>query len=335
MKAFEYAAPRHEAGVLELLSPAADETAILAGGTDLVGLMKQMIVSPRRVVNIKNVSSMRGVGQDSLGTTIGAVTTLDDLLEADELEEYPAIKQAIRGINSATLQAQGTIGGELFQRPRCWYFRNGYGLLGDHGLSGGGGRMAATGENRFHAIFGNAGPAKFVCPSRLAPALIALGARARILGPKEDDEAILPVETLFRTPRDARQREHALEPNQLLTHILLPRAENLASATYEVRQSVGPDYPLAAAAAALAFDGDLVSRATIVLGQVAPIPWVAQAAAQALVGRVVNADTARVAGEIAVAKATPLAENAYKVRLASVSVQRAVLLAAGLETGGF
>lgn len=329
MKAFEYAAPRHEAGVLELLSPDADNTAILAGGTDLVGLMKQMIVTPTRVVNIKNVASMRGIQQDSQGTTIGAVTTLDDLLEADELDEYPAIKQAIRGINSATLQAQGTLGGELCQRPRCWYFRNGHGLLGDNG------RMAAAGENRFHAIFGNAGPAKFVCPSRIAPALIALGARVRIVGPKEEDEAVLPVESLFRTPRDARQREHAIEPNQLLTHILLPRAENLASATYEVRQSVGPDYPLAAAAAALQFDGDLVSRATIVMGQVAPIPWVANAAAQALIGRVINADTARIAGEIAVAKATPLAENAYKVRLASVSVQRAVLLAAGLETGGF
>jgi len=335
MKAFEYAAPRHEAGVLELLSPDADNTAILAGGTDLIGLMKQMIVTPTRVVNIKNVASMRGIQQDSQGTTIGAVTTLDDLLEADELDEYPAIKQAIRGINSATLQAQGTLGGELCQRPRCWYFRNGHGLLGDNGLSENGGRMAAVRENRFHAIFGNAGPAKFVCPSRIAPALIALGARVRILGPREDDEAVLPVEALFRTPRDARQREHAIEPNQLVTHILLPRAENVASATYEVRQSVGPDYPLVAAAAALEFDGDLVSRAMIVMGHVAPIPWVANAAAQALIGRVVNADTARVAGEIAVAKATPLGENAYKVRLASVSVQRAVLLAAGLETGGF
>ena len=157
---------------------------------------------------------------------------------------------------------------------------------------------------------------------------------ARIVGPAEDDETIIPVEALFRTPRDERQREHVLAANQLLTHILLPRAESLGNATYEVRQTAGPDFPLVAAAAALRIERGIVRQATIVLGQVAPTPWVSYEASQSLVGQPVNIDTATAAGEAAIASATPLSENGYKVRLASVAVRRAILLAAGLETGG-
>lgn len=329
MKAFQYAAPLEEAGVLEVLSSEPGKTEVLAGGTDLVGLMRKMIVTPERVVNIKEVSTIRGVEADSSGVRIGAVTTLDDLLESPELDDYPAVKQAIRGINSQQLQAQGTIGGELCQRPRCWYFRNGYGLLAQ------GGRLVAQGENRYHAIFGNAGPAKFVHPSRLAPALVALGAGVRIIGPAAGDETLLPLAEFFRTPRGDDEREHILLPNQLLTHILLPRASGVANATYEVRQGAGPDYPLASAAAALVIQGGLVREASVVLGHVAPVPWVSPAAAEAILGRPVNAQTARLAGEAAIASATPLSDNRYKVQLARVAVQRAILLAAGLETGGF
>lgn len=329
MKAFEYAAPTHAEGVLELLSDEADGSVILAGGTDLIPLMARLIVTPKRVVNIKQVAGLRGIEADSLGVTIGAVTTLDELLEAPELDDFPSIQHAIRGINSATLQAQGTIGGELFQRPQCWYFRDRKGLLAESG------RLVEQGDNRYHAIFGNAGPAKFVSPSRIAPALIALGAQARIVGPGPEDEAIVPVETLFRAPRDARQREHILAPNQLLTHILLPAADGVANATYEVRQSAGPDFPLVGAAAALRIAGGVVREAHIVLGQVAPTPWVSYPAAQAMLGQPVNLQTATAAGEAAVAAATPLSENGYKVQLASVAVRRAILLAAGLDTGGF
>jgi xanthine dehydrogenase YagS FAD-binding subunit len=329
MKTFDYAAPEHEAGVLELLSPTPGETELLAGGTDLVGLMKKLIVNPDRVVNIMEVPSLCGISADSTGVTIGATTRLDDVLEAAELDDYPSIKQAIRGINSPQLQQQGTLGGELCQRPRCWYFRNGHGLLAHAG------RMVAEGENRFHAIFGNAGPAKFVHPSRLAPALIALGAQVRIAGPGPEDETLLPLEVFFRVPRHEGQREHILEPNQLLTHIHLPPADAMANAAYEVRHGEGPDYPLVAAAAALWMAGRKVAAAKVVLGHVAPTPWVSQPAVEALVGRVVNRDTARAAGEAAVVEATPLSDNGYKVRLARVAVERAILLAAGFETGGF
>lgn len=328
MKAFEYAAPRHEAGVLELLSAEPGQTEILAGGTDLVGLMQQMIVTPDRVVNIKEVPTLRGIEVDSQGVTIGATTTLDELVDSTELDPFPAIKQVIRNITSPQIVAQGTLGGELCQRPRCWYFRNGHGLLAAAD-------KVASGENRFHAIFGNAGPARYVHPSRLAPALVALGAQVRVIGPTDEDETIMPVEALFHTPRHQRQREVVLAPNQLLTHVLVPHAGERLNASYEVRHGEGPDYPLAAAAASLRIAGGVVREADVVLGHVAPVPWLSPAAAQAILGRPVTHDTAAAAGEAAVASATPLSDNAYKVQLARVAVKRAILLAAGLETGGF
>ena len=329
MKAFEYASPREETEVLGLLSDRWGQTEVLAGGTDLLALMKKMILTPERVVNIKEVESLRGVSADSTGVAIGATTTLDELLAAPELDDYPAIKQAIRGISSQELQCQGTIGGELCRRPDCWYYRNGYGLLAKSG------RMVNEGRNRYHAILGNSGPAKFVHPSRLAPALVALEARVRVIGPGEQDESILPLEFFYRTPKDDQQRETVLEPNQLLTHILLAPAEGRASATYEVRHGEGPDAPLAAAAAALRLSGGIVQEASIVMGHVAPTPWASPEAARAILGHPVTPETAERAGDAAVARATPLSENGYKVQLARVAVKRAILLAAGLETGGF
>lgn len=329
MKSFEYAAPRWESEALELLSSETGQTEILAGGTDLIGLMKKMIVKPDRVVYVNDIVGMNQIEADSFGVRIGAAATLDELLDNSDLDAYPSIKQAIRGINSLQLQAQGTLGGELCQRPRCWFFRNGHGLLADQG------RLVESGDNRYHAIFGNSGPAKFVSASRLAPALIALGAQVRLIGPGEEDETIQPLEFFYRAPRDARERETILESNQLLTHILLPPADGLASATYEVRQSEGPDYPLCAAACALRIEEEVVREARIVLGQVAPTPWVSPEATASILGQQINPATALAAGEAAASRATPLAHNGYKVRLVRTSVQRAILLAAGLETGGF
>jgi len=329
MKAFEYAAPREESDVVGLLASRWGETEVLAGGTDLIGLMKKMVITPDRVVNIKEVATMRGIAATSQGVTIGAVTTLDEVLDHPAMAAYPGVLQAIRGINSQQLQCQGTLGGELCQRPRCWYFRSGQGLLAERGAA------VVQGDNRFHAIFANAGPAKFVSATRLAPALIAHGASVRLIGPGPEDESTLPLETFYRSPRDEQQRETVLLPNQLVTHVYLPSAEGWSSATYEVRHGEGPDYPLVAAAAALMIENGRVARARVILGQVAPLPWTSLEAERSIVGHVVNADTARAAGEAAVASATPLSNNGYKVQLAQVAVQRALLRAAGLETGGF
>jgi xanthine dehydrogenase YagS FAD-binding subunit len=259
--------------------------------------------------------------------SIGAAVTLDQILDHPYVDVYPAVKQAIRGINSMQLQCQGTLGGEVCQRPRCWFYRNGEGLLNEN---------VAEGANQYHAILGNAGPAKFVNSSRIAPALMALGARLRVIGPAEDEETLVPVSEFYRTPRHENQRENVLQPKQLVTHIILPPIAGRTCATYEVRDSAGPDYPLAAAAVALRFDGlGIVHEANIVLGQVAPTPWNSSEAARVLIGHTVDVPRAEQAGLAAVRMASPLSENEYKVQLAKVAVKRAILLAAGLETGGF
>jgi xanthine dehydrogenase YagS FAD-binding subunit len=288
-----------------------------------------MVLTPERVVNLLDVPTLRDVELlDGGVVSIGATVTLDVLLAHPYLNPYPAIGQAIEGIASMQLQCQGTLGGELLQRPQCWFFRDGRGLLA------GGGKLAAEGDNRYHAILGNQGPAKFVSASRIAPALIALGATARVIGPDEADEKFVPVADLFRTPRHEGERENTLRPGQLLTHVLLPAAEDVQSATYEVRHGAGPDYPLAAAAAALRIEAGVVQDATVVLGHVAPTPWISPEAADVLRGWTIDESLAEAAGAAAVAQATPLSHNSYKVQLAKTAVKRAILRAAGLDTGG-
>ncbi len=329
MKAFEYASPRSEEEALELLTLKHRTTEVLAGGTDLVSLMKKMIVTPDRVVSLSRVESLKRIDADSRGFRIGAMVTLDEVLEHPATRNYPALEQAIGAIGSMQMRSQGTLGGELCQRPRCWYFRGG-GLLADRG------RSVADGDNRFHAILGNSGPAKFVCPSRLAPALIALGATLRVIGPDPQDETLMPLELLYRTPKDERQREHDLLAGQIVAQIVLPPADNHRSASYEVHHGAGgQDYPLVAAAVSLVMRGGVVADARIVLGQVAPTPWISKEAADAIVGLPVNEQTAEAAGRAAASVAVPLSHNEYKVQLAKTAVKRSLLAAAGLKTGGF
>ena len=329
MKNFSYASPRSESEMLAVLSAAGGQTELLAGGTDLVHLLHHMVVTPDLVVNLLDVPSLKDVELlDNGVVSIGATVTLDVLLAHPYLSPYPAIGQAIEGIASMQLQCQGTIGGEILQRPQCWFFRDGRGLLAA------GGKLAAEGDNRYHAILGNHGPAKFVSASRIAPALVALNATARVIGPGEDEEAYVPVADLFRTPRHEGERENTLRPGQVLTHLLLPPADGVNSATYEVRHGAGPDYPLASAAAALRISGGMVEEANIVMGHVAPTPWFSHEAADLLRGFAITEALADAAGAAAVAHATPLSHNEYKVQLAKTAVKRAILRAAGLETGG-
>ena len=207
MKNFEYAAPRTEAEVLQLLSSEPGKVEILAGGTDLVGLLKAMVVTPERVVNIMEIPSLQEIAElPDGGVSVGATVTLDQILAHPYLDRYPAIKQAIRGINSRQLQCQGTLGGEVCQRPQCWYYRSGRGLLSGNAVSG---------ANQFHAILGNSGAAKFVHASRIAPALIALDAQFRIIGPAAGPGAVpgrggvLP-DTAARRPAGACAAAHSV-----------------------------------------------------------------------------------------------------------------------------
>jgi xanthine dehydrogenase YagS FAD-binding subunit len=217
----------------------------------------------------------------------------------------------------------GTVGGDLCQRPRCWYYRQGFGLLAmKDGKS-----LVPGGENKYHAILGNSGPAYFVSASSLGPALVALGAKIKLVSAKGSRE--VTAEKFFVTPQMENSREIALMPNELVTEIVVPAAGR--NATYEVRQKEALDWPLAAASVVLRMKGTSVASAKIVLGHVAPTPWAATDAAQSLAGKTITAETAEEAGKAAVAGATPLSQNAYKVTLAKVAVKRALMEAAHVK----
>ncbi|RPJ61965.1 MAG: molybdopterin dehydrogenase [Acidobacteria bacterium] len=327
MQAFEYVNPTTVNDAVKALAVEGGSAAALAGGTDLVGLMKDLVETPKRVVNLKSIKELQGITYDGKkGLRIGAMATLDELLQnAKVKQEYPSLVQAADGVRSPQIHSVGTVGGDLCQRPRCWYYRSGYGLLAmQNGKS-----MVTEGDNRYHAIFGNAGPAYFVNPSSFAPALIALGAKVRIVGPQGSRE--IPLAEFFRTPAAAGEKENALAPNEILAEILVPPAARVRNATYEVRQKEALDWPLSAAAVALEMDGKTVKSARVVLGHVAPVPWAAKDAEALLAGKTVTEALADQVGEAAVKGAKPLSRNGYKVRLARVAVKRAILRAAGME----
>lgn len=329
MNNFEYAQPQTEAEAIALLKER-DRTAVLASGMDLVPLLRKSVVTFDRVVDIGRVASLKGIHADDQGVTIGALTTLEEIVQNPYLAEYPSMTDVVDGIRAIQVQQTGTLGGDLCHLPNCWYFRSGYGLLGMDGRTS----LPEVGDNRYHAIFGNAGPAKFVSASRFAPALIAWNAQVRLIGPEPGAEEWMPLSQFYVTPKHDQQGTTRLRPGQLLSHVRIPASKNLLSATYEVLELEGLDWPLAACACTLDMDGGFVREANIVLGHVAPTPWVATAAAQALYSQPITPETAELAGEIAVREATPLTHNEYKVQLAKTSVARALLKATGQLEGG-
>ena len=325
MKAFEYARPETEAEAIEFLGTDAGQTAVLAGGTDLVSLMKAELLTPSRVVDLKRIPSLGEVTRADGGVQIGSLVTLSNLIQHPLLGGYRSLFDVVEGVRAIQVQENGTVGGDLCHLPNCWYFRSGYGLLAlDKGVS-----LPEAGDNRYHAILGNSGPAKFVNASRFAPALIAWGAKVRVIGPQPDQAEWLPMEYFYISPKTNSQGNTVLKAGQLISHVWLPDAAETASATYEVLQTEGLDWPLASAGVTLGLDGGYVREARIVMGHVAPVPWIANDAARMLIGQPLNDDTAGMAADAAVARATPLSMNEYKVQLARTAVKRALLKAAG------
>ncbi len=318
MQAFEYAAPTSLKEALSLVGSQWGEVDVLAGGTDQLSLMKDYIHTPKRLVNIKGIKELGGITKTAAGLRIGATVTVEELMSSAAVRaEYPALTAAARGITSPQIRNMGTVGGDLCQRTRCWYFRNGFGLLAmKDGRS-----LVPDGQNEFHSIFGG-GPAYFVSASSFGPALIALGAKVRLVSATGTRE--LAADKFFVAPSSASQRENALAPNEILTEIVVPAARS-RNATYEVRQKDALDWPLATASVALRMKGSGIESARVVLGHVAPTPWATPEAEKLLAGKSLTEDLAAQAGKAAVAGARPLSGNGYKVQLASVAVKRALL----------
>jgi xanthine dehydrogenase YagS FAD-binding subunit len=326
MRAFEYASPKQKQQVVELLGKQWEDAEVLAGGTDLLALMKDDIVRPRRLVNIKDLEELRGVRFDpKTGLRIGALVTLTELSEDQSvMKTYPMLAAAAGDAASPQVRNMATIGGNMCQRPRCWFFRSGLGLLAK---DSDGKSLVLEGDNRYHAILGNDGPAYFVGPSTVAPALIAYGARIRLFGPKGPRE--LPLEKFFVIPKTEGEREHDLAPNEIVTEIVVPApAAGLHAAHYEVRQKEAFDWPFVTASVVLQQEGNKIRSARVVMSHVAPIPWVSEEAGKALVGKAISEAVADAAGAAAVSKAKSLGRNKQKIKMAHVAVKRAILRAA-------
>ncbi len=325
MKAFAYVNAANEREALAGLDAQRGRVLPIAGGMDLVGLMKNYIAQPERVVNVKNLD--KTITTQGGGARIGAAVTLVELTEhAAVAKAYPALVSAAEEVGTPQIRNAGTVGGNIMQRPRCWYFRN----EEFHCLKKGGSRcFAVDGENQYHAIFGG-GPCHIVHPSSLAVPLIAYGARFRVVGPSGERE--VDAGEFFQLPADNLYGETVLRSNELLTHVILPAATGAKSATYEVRFKQSHDWPMAMASVNMTMDGNRVKAARVVMGAVAPIPWRSEAAEQALAGKTITEAVAADVAAAAVRGATPMTQNSYKVQVARTAVKRAIMRAAGLRT---
>jgi xanthine dehydrogenase YagS FAD-binding subunit len=293
-----------------------------AGGTDLLGCLRDGVFTAEKVVSISRLSGLHGIKRSSDGSvTIGALTTLAQLAaDPTILRDYAALAQGALSAASPQLRNQGTLGGNLCQRPRCWYFRGDFHCL----RKGGAVCYAVGGQNQYHCIFG--GDACYIVhPSDTAPALIALGARVRIEGPS--NSKTIPLESFFVPPSKDVTREHVLAPNEILTEVLLPApAPNQRSSYRKVRARGAWDFALAGVALCMHVrDTGEIERARVVLSGVAPTPWRVPEAETALAGKPISEETAKLAAELCVKGAQPMEYNGYKVNLVRGVVEEALL----------
>jgi xanthine dehydrogenase YagS FAD-binding subunit len=326
VKPFAYVRAASEKDAIAALSPDRGKVLPLAGGMDLIALMKDYIAQPDRLVSVKGLDRTISRTPDG-GLRIGAAVTLTQLAEhADARKMYPALTEAAAEVGTPQIRNLGTVGGNINQRPRCWYFRNEeFPCL----KKGGSTCFAVDGENQYHAIFGD-GPCHIVHPSSLAVPAVALNARFRVVGPT--GERVINAGDYFQMPDRNLFGETVLAPNELLTHVILPSPGASRTATYEVRFKQSHDWPMAFASVALSMSGDIVRAARIVMGAVAPIPWRSQAAEAALTGKRLTEEAAMTAADASVQGAKPMTQNGYKVQIARTAVKRAIMKAAGIKT---
>ncbi len=317
--AFNYVRPASLAeACAKLASPG---THAHAGGTDLLGCLRDGVFAADTVVSLAGIPDLRGVRKNlDGGLLIGAMTTLAEVAADPAVAAgYAALAEGALSAASPQLRNQGTLGGNLCQRPRCWYYRGDF-----HCARKGGDKCyAVEGENQFHCVFGG-NVCFYVHPSDAAPALVALGATVRVTG--KDGSRSIPAEKFFVGPETDYTRETVLAPSELVTEIVLPPQPPGTRSTYrKVRARGAWDFALAGAAVVATVAGGRVTRARIVLSGAAPVPWRVPEAERAVTGRRLTPQAASNAAAAAVKGAEPLAQNAYKVELLRGAVEEALL----------
>ncbi len=297
-------------------------SAALAGGTDLLGLMKGGIAAPERLVDISRIEGLTGFTRErGAGVRIGALTPLVDLERSDQLARYlPIVREALADAATLQLRTMGTLGGNLLQRNRCWYFRD---EAVPCWLKGGKRCYAVDGENRYHAVIGTDGGCNRVLPSDLVPALAAYDARVTLVGAR--GTRTIPLAELFTDPALHRREEHTIRGGEILTQVTIPDAALQRRGTYlKAMERKAWSFALVSVAAAGRVREGKLRDVRVVLGGVAPGPWRVEAAEAALDSRLYTDELGREAAELVMAHATPLRDNAYKVPLAKELIRRAL-----------
>ena len=328
MNEFDYHSPttlREATSLLDSTDVNNTRVRVMAGGQDLLTEMKEHLVEPISIVNLKGIPGLDTIAYDGKkGLTIGALVKVADVAEFQPAQEYfPALAMAAGSVGSPQIRHIGTMGGNLCQKPRCWYYRNENIVC----LKKGGTICyAAAGENKYNAILGG-GPSYIVHPSDTATALMALNASVTIAGPKW--KRTIPIEEFFVLPKDNVRRENILKPDEILVSITVPHPPlgTGRSVYLKFREKSSMDWAMAACAVSLSIKGGKITAARIVLGGVAPIPWRVPNAEKLLIGKAPDEATLHAVADAALAGAVKLSQNGYKVPLTKTLVRRAILVA--------
>ena len=306
---FTYVRPKSLEEALKHLS--SEGSKVHAGGTDLLGCLRDHVFEASKVVSLSSMKNLRGIRKSSQGgMRIGSLTTLREVAGNSDIQKhYTALAQAASEVASPQLRNQGTLGGNICQKPRCWYYRGEFHCL----RKGGEECFALAGENAFHCIFGGES-CYIVHPSDTAPALGALDAQIYIRGSKGQRSVALGK--FHVPPAEDYTKETRLEAGEIVTEIgLPPPVEGLRSSYRKVRARQSWDFALAGVALALVFKGEQVLRARVFLSGVAPVPWRSREVEEIITGKRLDDEVARRAAEAAVQKASPMEQNAYKIPL--------------------
>ncbi len=333
MKSFELARPTSLDEAIDLLpkgrGPAEiDDARPLAGGQDILTEMKDYLITPKRLVDLAGVAGLDAY-QSAPDLVLGSLTRLARIAADPQIAlHHRALSIAAESVASVQIRNQATLGGNLCQRPRCWYYRN---ESVPCIKKGGAECFAESGLNKYNAIFGG-GPSYIVHPSDCATALVLLDATVTKRGPR--GESRMPLEQFFTLPSEGSVvRENVLKANEILVQVEVPAPKPGWTSTYlKFKERESFDFAMSAVALSARIEGDTIAEARMVLGAVAPIPWRAGEAESFLAGKPNTHATWKEAAEIALAQAEPLEHNGYKVPLTKGLIQKALRELSGGES---
>jgi xanthine dehydrogenase YagS FAD-binding subunit len=325
MKNFAWTEPQTLEQALAWLAKANGKAVLMAGGTDLLTEIKEGVVEPDLVIDLKSIPGLASIQRDDKGVRIGALTSVA-ALAADAMiqRDYPGLSEAAGSLATPQLRNVGTVGGNLCQRPRCWYYRDAQMVCRK---KGGSQCFAARGRNKYHAVFGG-GICHIVYPSDLAPLLIALDGQITISSPRGDRS--LPLAEFYALPSKNVRRENVLAPDELVREVkIAPAKKGARSAYMKLKERETWDFALVSAAVSGTASGGSLGEAAIVLGGVAPIPWRLGKTEAALKGKKLSEALIKEALRADLEEAKPLEENGYKLALIEAAVSRALMRLAG------